>query len=183
MIFSDYFDRICVAIRGADTNLLELAADLINRVPPQGKKVILAGNGASAAIASHVSVDLTKTAGVRAVTFNDDDLITCFANDYGYAHWVEKALEHYADPGDVAILISSSGMSPNIVNAASKAKAMGLSVITLSGFDRENRLTKLGDLNFWIDSKEYNIVETVHQTWLLALVDKLAFLNRKSGKA
>ena len=73
-----------------------------------GNKVLIVGNGGSAAMASHVSVDLTKQAGIRTVNFNEADLITCFANDYGYENWVKKAIEFYGDEGDVAILISSS---------------------------------------------------------------------------
>jgi D-sedoheptulose 7-phosphate isomerase len=75
----------------------------------KGKKIIIAGNGGSAAMASHVAVDLTKNAGVRAINFNEADLITCFANDYGYEEWVAKAVEFYGDEGDVLVLISSSG--------------------------------------------------------------------------
>ena len=78
-------------------------------------------------MASHVAVDFTKAASIRAVNFNEADLITCFANDYGYEHWVAKALDAYADLGDLVILISSSGKSPNIVKGAEKAKNMGLS--------------------------------------------------------
>ena len=53
------------------------------------------GNGGSAAIASHFSVDLTKNAGVRCTNYNESDLLTCFANDFGYEKWVEKAIEFY----------------------------------------------------------------------------------------
>ena len=67
-------------------------------------------------MASHFSVDLTKTAKIRCVNFNESDLITCFANDYGYKEWVRKAVEFYGDKGDVGIFISSSGKSPNIIN-------------------------------------------------------------------
>ena len=63
-------------------------------------KVILVGNGGSAAIASHISVDLTKACSIRSVNFNEPDLITCFANDYGYENWVKEALKIYADKND-----------------------------------------------------------------------------------
>ena len=56
------------------------------------KKIMIFGNGGSAAIASHFSVDLTKNAKVRCFNFNESDLITCFSNDYGYERWVEKAV-------------------------------------------------------------------------------------------
>ena len=95
-------------------------------------KVLITGNGGSAAMASHVSVDLTKQAGIRTVNFNEADLITCFANDYGYENWVAKALEFFGDEGDVVILISSSGKSKNLINAAIQANCMGINVIALT---------------------------------------------------
>ena len=94
-------------------------------------------------------------------------------NDYGYEHWVERAIEFYADHNDVVILISSSGMSENILNAAQKAKNMGLPVVTLSGFSFDNKLRKCGDVNLWVDSSKYNVVEIVHQTWILSIIDYL----------
>jgi D-sedoheptulose 7-phosphate isomerase len=98
-------------------------------------------------------------------------MITCFANDYGYERWVEKALAFYADEGDLVILISSSGKSPNIVNGARYAKGEGLRMVTFSGFATDNPLRGSGDLNFWVDSRAYNIVEMTHQIWLLAACD------------
>ena len=85
-------------------------------------KIMIFGNGGSAAIASHVSVDLTKNANVRCVNYNEADLITCFSNDYGYERWVEKAIDFYADSKDTIILISSSGKSKNMINACKTAK-------------------------------------------------------------
>jgi D-sedoheptulose 7-phosphate isomerase len=136
-------------------------------------KLIFAGNGASAAIASHCAVDFTKNADVRAVTFNDAGLITCFANDYGYGHWVEQALNYYADSKDAVVLISSSGKSPNIVNAARIAKRKGLKMVTLTGFSKQNPLKKIGDINLWVDSTSYNIVECTHMLWLTTVVDMI----------
>ena len=71
----------------------------------KGGKLIIVGNGGSSAIASHASVDFTKAAGIRAVNFNESDLLTCFSNDYGYENWVKKALEFYVDKDDIVILI------------------------------------------------------------------------------
>ena len=69
------------------------------------------------------------------------------------------------------ILVSASGKSPNIINAAKKAKKIGLKLITFSGFKNKNPLEKLGDINFSIDSKNYNHIENIHQVMLLSLVD------------
>ena len=171
--FSKYFETVGQKLNSIDSAQLEKAASMVWTAHQSGKKIIVVGNGGSAAMASHVAVDFTKAAGIRAINFNEADLITCFANDYGYEHWVAKALEAYADPGDLAILISSSGKSPNMLNGAKQAKAMGVSVITVSGFLSDNSLRKLGDLNLWVDSTEYNIVEMSHHVWLVAIIDYL----------
>jgi D-sedoheptulose 7-phosphate isomerase len=172
--FRDYFDDISARIRDVDPVQLELLCQLFRAVSGCGRKVILVGNGGSAAMASHVAVDLTKAAGIRAVTFNEADLLTCFANDYGYPLWVDKALEAYSDPGDAVVLISSSGRSPNILNGAAAARRCELHVVTFSGFDADNPLRSLGELNFWVNSRSYNAVEMAHHVWLVAAVDRLA---------
>jgi len=169
--FKEFNELIFKAASSVNDTLLVSVADAIRETTKNGNKVILVGNGGSAAMASHVAVDLTKGAGCRAINFNESDLLTCFANDYGYERWVEKALEFYADKGDAVIFISSSGTSLNIVNGAIWAKQFGLKVITLSGFSSENPLNKLGDINLWVDSKGYNIIEMTHHIWLLAIVD------------
>ena len=171
--FHDYFGTVTEKLNDIDPELLEQAATMVRRAQGTGNKVILAGNGGSAAMASHVAVDLTKAAGIRAVNFNEADLLTCLANDYGYENWVAKALEFYADPGDLVVLISSSGRSQNMVNGAEQASAMGLAVISFSGFSPDNPLRRLGDLNLWVASDSYNIVEMTHHVWLLAIVDFL----------
>ena len=171
--FANYFKTIYQSLESIDSKQLDQAASMAWETHQSSKKIIISGNGGSAAMASHVAVDFTKAANVRAINFNEADLITCFSNDYGYEHWLAQALEAYADSGDLAILISSSGKSQNILNAAKKAKEMGLSVITVSGFLSENPLRKLGDLNLWINSTEYNIVEMTHHVWLVAIIDYL----------
>ena len=175
--YKNYFNLITESITNIDYKLFNQAVDLINLASKKGGKVIIVGNGGSAAMASHVAVDFTKAAGIRAINFNDADLVTCFANDYSYEEWVVKALCFYADPDDLAILISSSGTSPNIIKGATKAKELGLKVLTLSGFSSTNPLRELGDINFWADSNSYNIVEMTHHIWLVAIVDYIVSLK------
>jgi D-sedoheptulose 7-phosphate isomerase len=151
---------------------LEKAAELIRAINSKGNKVFIFGNGGSAAISSHFSVDLTKNAGLRCVNFNEADLITCFANDYGFEHWVEKAIDFYGDEGDLLIAISSSGSSKNMLNGVKAARnGKFKAVVTLSGFDKDNPLCQLGDINLLVNSRAYNFVENIHQVWLLAIVD------------
>ena len=99
-------------------------------------------------------------------------MITCFSNDYGYERWIEKAIDYYAEKGDLLILISSSGKSPNMVKAAKFFKKNKIGkLVTFTGHKKSNALKKVGDLNFWINSKSYNLVENMHQFILLSVVD------------
>jgi D-sedoheptulose 7-phosphate isomerase len=138
-----------------------------------GGKLMLAGNGASASIASHLATDFAKQGKVRAMAFNDANLITALGNDCGFENWIAKAVEIYADPRDVLILISSSGKSPNVVKAAHQAKAQGLYVAAFTGFSHDNPLGAASDVNFWVDSRSYNIVECTHMILLAGIVDLL----------
>jgi D-sedoheptulose 7-phosphate isomerase len=98
-------------------------------------------------------------------------MITCLANDYGYEKWMQKCLEYYASPNDLVFLISSSGQSQNVLNACNYANDNNITSITFTGFKTDNPLRKAGKINFWVDSKSYNIVENIHQIWILSIVD------------
>ena len=161
-----------------DSNNNEIKKKLINlkkiliNTRKNKKKIIIFGNGGSASIASHFSVDLTKNAKIRCVNCNEADLITCFSNDYGYEHWIEMAINYFGDKNDVLIVISSSGKSKNIINACTAAKKKKFSkIITLTGHSIKNPIKKLGNINLWVNSKAYNKIENIHQFWLLSLVD------------
>ena len=137
----------------------------------KNNKVIFFGNGASASIASHCALDFTKQASIKSICFSDASFITAFSNDYGYENWISKALSFHANEGDIVVLISSSGSSPNIINGANYAKQNNLNLISFSGFEENNPLNQLGDIKFWIDSKAYNMIESMHQIWLLMICD------------
>jgi D-sedoheptulose 7-phosphate isomerase len=173
IFFDHFYNQINTKAKDIDFNKLVEMANLIRSTERNSGKIILVGNGGSSAIASHVSIDLTKAARIRAINFNEASLLTCFSNDYGYESWVEKALDFYVDSNDMVILISSSGQSNNIINGAKKALEIGIPLITFTGFSKNNPLNKLGNINFWVDSSSYNIVESIHQMWLLSVVDYL----------
>lgn len=169
----EYFKKLTSHFNNEEylENLLAVKKILLE-TKKNGKKTMIFGNGGSSAIASHFSVDLTKNARVRCTNYNESDLLTCFSNDFGYEKWVEKTIEYYGDEGDNIILISASGTSKNMVNAASFVKKNKFnSLITFTGNKKNNDLNKLGDINFWVDSSAYNIIENVHQALLLSLVD------------
>ena len=171
--FNSYYELLNNKVGSINSDLLLNVASYINDTKNNSGKVIIIGNGGSAAIASHVTIDLTKAAGIRAINFNESSLLTCLSNDYGYENWAKEAIDYYAEKNDLVILISSSGHSKNIINCAIKCKEKGLPIITLSGFMKNNPLRKMGDVNLWVDSESYNIVEITHQTWLLSVVDYL----------
>ena len=135
------------------------------------KKVFVFGNGGSASIASHFSVDLITNCKIKCHNFNEANLITCLSNDFGYKNWIKNSLNYFSKKGDVLILISSSGNSDNMIEAVKYAKKNKLRVITFTGFNKNNELSKMSKINIWIDSKIYNFVENSHQILLLLLVD------------
>lgn len=168
----NYFEMYQKLLLNSDVSEeISKSRDLLLETNKTGNKVVFAGNGASAAIASHAALDFTKQAKIRSLCFNEASFITAFANDFGYDKWIEKAIEYHCKTNDVAVLISSSGKSPNVVNAASYSKENGIKVITFSGFDIDNPLKQYGDINFWLDCKAYNIIENIHQIWLMAVCD------------
>ena len=156
----------------AETSIVQVL-DLLRDLRRRKGSLYLVGNGGSAAVASHSMTDFLKVARLRAATLHDSSLITCMANDYGYENAFGAILSILAQPGDALIAISSSGKSPNICNAAAKVRELGGSVITLSGFAPDNPLRALGNLNIWLDSRDYGIVEIGHQFVLHNVADRL----------
>jgi D-sedoheptulose 7-phosphate isomerase len=168
----DYFNECKKFLNKADiADTIIEAKKVILATKESGGQLIFAGNGASASIANHASLDFTKQGKVRSINFNESAFITAFSNDYGYENWIKKALGLYATAGDTLILVSCSGTSPNIVNAAKYANLNGINVITFTGFQEDNPLKTAGDVNFWLDCRAYNIIEGIHQLWLLSICD------------
>ncbi len=152
---------------------------LVN-VKEKRRFVYVVGNGGSAGLASHFQNDLIKALKIPAYTFYDSNLITCLANDYGYEHVFSTPLELMGHKDDVLIAISSSGKSPNILNAVQAAKKQQMTIITLSGFAADNPLRSTGDVNFYIPSHEYGLVEGAHFLILHTLVDYFSSFRDRS---
>lgn len=157
---------------------IEKAAKLVMKQTRAGHKIIFIGNGASAAISSHMSTDFWKNGGMRTTVFNDSSLLTCVSNDYGYQYVFEKPIKMFADPGDLLIAISSSGQSENILLGVKAAALKKARVITLSGFDRNNHLRRMGEINFYVSSPRYGHVEIMHHSICHCLLDTI--IQRKS---
>jgi len=138
------------------------ALALIAGVRARGNKIMLVGNGGSAAIVSHIQNDFCKAANMPAMVFNDIPLLTAFANDDGYQVAFEKMAEMWAKEGDLLIAVSSSGKSQNILRASSCCLRKGCGLITLSGFSPANDLRQMGSVNFYVPSDSYGAVELAH---------------------
>ena len=164
--------EICLADKAHQQGLAK-TMKLLKSSRQRQKKIMLIGNGGSSAIAEHMAVDLTKNAGLRAMTISGTPMLTTLANDLGYEKVYEKAIKSFADQGDVLIAISSSGASKNILNACKAAKAKGMIIITFSGFSRHNPLRTQGLVNFWVDSKSYGYVEIIHNLLLHYINDAI----------
>jgi len=149
---------------------LDKFSTLLVEAHRKGGKAIFIGNGGSAAIASHMSCDYSKNKGVRALAFNDAPMLTMLANDYGYQNVFAKQIEYYGRKADVAIIVSSSGRSLNILAAADTAHEMGMRICTFSGMNPNNVLRAKGDLNFYTPSVDYGLVELTHLALLHSVV-------------
>ena len=86
----------------------------------------------------------------------------------------KKSLEIYGSPEDLLILISCSGNSKNLINANAYAKSIGMKVATLTGCQKTNKLnSNKFNHSIWINSKDYNVIESIHHTILLTIVDSI----------
>jgi D-sedoheptulose 7-phosphate isomerase len=117
------------------------ACEIINQALQNGKKIILCGNGGSAADAQHIAAEFTgrfvkerKALAAIALT-TDTSALTAIGNDYGFDKIFERQLEALASPGDILIGISTSGNSKNVINAFRKANEIGCITIGLTGND------------------------------------------------
>ncbi|HEY4475821.1 MAG TPA: SIS domain-containing protein [Candidatus Paceibacterota bacterium] len=157
----------------AGPNLHEAIKLIASQVtdPKSAPRVFFIGNGGSAAIASHQCTDFIKNFEIPAYSFNDGSLLTCFSNDYGYHEAFERLTKIFARKGDLVFVISSSGQSENVLRAARAARALGATVVTLSGFKSDNPLRKLGHYNFYVPSSSYRYVESAHLHLFDFLVD------------
>lgn len=149
------------------------ARDLILTARSTGRRVMVIGNGGSAAIASHMQTDLCHSLGVRAMVFTEPSVLTAQANDHGYEVAYRNLVNLWTEPGDLLVAISSSGRSPNILNACAAARAKGARVVTFSGFGPDNPLRGLGDLNFYVGSSLYGPVECAHAVLIHHITDEV----------
>ena len=155
-----------------DEIILELVK-FFSQVRDEKGMVYFIGNGGSAGIAVHMTVDFLKNGKMRTHSMFDPATLTCFGNDFGYEYVFSKHLEIISNANDLLVAISSSGESKNILNAVNVAREKKCKIVTLSGFKANNSLSGLGDCNVYVSSMVYGIVESIHNMILQDVVDSL----------
>lgn len=182
MTQEDLWSRICAVWPATNVtatsrqpgpaNDFQPAADLLGAVPDTSCLLFI-GNGGSQAIAAHAATDYQRHLHMHCDTPSSLAYMTAATNDFGYSDAFVKWVTSAARPGAVLIAISSSGQSDNIIQAVQLAKSTGIGVLTFSGFLPDNPLRELGDVNVYVPSDKYQVVEAVHHIWLCQLLERL----------
>ena len=167
---ANYLDALHKVLDAIDLDSVERLVERLRLARRQRATVFVAGNGGSAATASHWVNDLCKATradgqpSIRAVSLTDNaSFVTALANDEGYDRIFAGQLENFAQDGDVLVVISASGNSPNLVRAVDTARAHGVTTMALLGFDG-GILKEAVDDFVWVptDVGAYGLAETGH---------------------
>ena len=166
----EYFDRLAAASRSIDRDAVERAGRLLAEVAMAGKRIYCCGNGGSAAISNHLVCDYVKgirtgsTLRPQVVSLSSNlETITAIGNDIGYEKIFRFQLESLAHPGDLLIVISSSGASQNILEALEWAAENEVASIAMTGFSG-GKAREMADISLHVDADNYGIIEDLHQS-------------------
>ena len=164
----EYLASVQEVLQRLDHAVIDRMAEAVWRGYEAGKTLFLFGNGGSAALASHFACDMAKgtvTGGERrlkAIALTDNvPLLTAWANDKGYEDIFSEQLDALAQKGDLAMAISGSGNSPNVVNGLGAARRLGLQTLALTGF-AGGRAKPLADLCLVVPSDLMQHIEDAH---------------------
>ena len=176
---TNYAGQVASDLMRTDFEKLAQIAALILKTKERGNRIYIAGNGGSAATASHMANDLLKGArvhnreGFRAICLNDSTpIVTCLANDFSYEEIYAIQLKTFAQPGDLFIVYSGSGNSPNVVLGAKVAKEMGLTTIAFGGRDG-GKLIGICDITLLAPTNSMEQLEDMHMLYEHAIVSLL----------
>lgn len=143
------------------------AIDVMIQCYKNGNKILICGNGGSAADAQHIAAELVgryklERKGLPAIALTtDSSILTAWSNDYGFESVFERQVEALGKEGDVLIGLSTSGNSPNVVKAFEKARKMNLKTISLTG-NEGGKLKPLSDININVSSKNTPRIQECH---------------------
>jgi D-sedoheptulose 7-phosphate isomerase len=165
-----YYERFSAALLSFDKSPFGAVLALIDSVTARGGTVWVAGNGGSAAISDHTCCDASKgtfvegTEPLRFVSLSANAaMLTALANDIAYERVFSEQLKYYLEPNDAVLLVSSSGNSPNVVEACKYANSRGVPTVAFVGF-KGGKLAELAKHVVWVPVDNYGIVEDAHQS-------------------
>jgi D-sedoheptulose 7-phosphate isomerase len=165
-----YAEEVSRVLESVDATSISKAVQAIESAINANSMIWVFGNGGSAATASHFCVDLSKGAAlrssriIRAIPLMDlTPIQSAWSNDLSYAEAMSMSLKHNARPGDLVIVISGSGNSPNILNVTQMAHEMNLKVIGMTGFDG-GKVRELLDFEIHVPAMDMQVVEDSHHT-------------------
>lgn len=190
-IAADHLQKLASLIGQMDPDAIERVFQSLRKAREDNATVYVAGNGGSAATATHWVNDLgkaTKRSGckpMRAMCLSDNiSWLTALANDEGYDRVFAGQLENFAGPTDVLVVISASGNSPNLLRAVELARQRGTATIGFLGFDGGALKTMVDDF-VWIPTEKgaYELVEDCHMTLCHTLIRCLAQDGQSDSKA
>ena len=171
----EYLDQMCQTLQNLPRNEIAQAIEILAKARREGRRIFVFGNGGSAATASHFVCDLGKGTvqegkpRFRVIALNDNmALFSAYANDFGYETVFAEPLASLAESGDVAIGISTSGNSANVLRAMDVARERGLTTIGLTGF-QGGKLKDKVDLCIIVPSDSMQRIEDAHLVILHAV--------------
>ena len=189
MKFTEYIKTANDVFNKIDGDVLDKVVDVLYKGYLNSKMVFFAGNGGSAAAASHFSEDLAKgtqpdmsaTKRFRALSLVDNvPYITAMSNDEGYEYIFDQQLICYASPGDILVCISGSGNSKNVVRATEWAKKNDLITIAITGYDG-GKIGALSDINLHTPTFDMGLAEAIHMVLVHYITDRLKEKIMKEG--
>lgn len=187
-VMRDYMKIFADLLKSIDPKAIATCADILRKARDSGAMIYVAGNGGSSSTATHLANDLgkaTKTPGMRpmrVVSMSDNvSWLTALGNDEGYDRVFAGQIENFAEPGDVLIVISTSGNSGNLVRAVELAKEVGVTSIGILGF-KGGKLKDMVDASVWLPSPvgAYGPVETAHSL-VVDLIKECLMADRPAG--
>jgi len=175
----NYYRRFVEVLQTFDRAPMRGILETLERVQASGGTIWVAGNGGSAAIADHTVCDATKGTYVdgrpplRTVSLSSNvAMLTALSNDFCYTDAYWRQLVYYLQPNDAVLLVSSSGNSPNVVEACRYARQEGVTTIAFVGFEG-GELRELADHVVWIPVDNYGMAEDAHQSLIHVITQYL----------
>lgn len=182
-LISEYFDTTINVLSNVDQDMVASAIEEIIKAFLQGKKIFTCGNGGSAYAASHYITDWNKMTLVhtgkpfKGYSLCDNiGIITAYANDMSYDEIFAKQLETLGEQGDLLIVISGSGNSPNVISVVKKAKELEITTLGILGFGG-GKAAQLVDQAVILNSNDMQICEDFHLMFGHIVMKKLCNLS------